>query len=262
MSGIAGKTAIITGAASGIGRASALVFAERGAKVVLTDLNAQGLAETERLVRDIDGAVEAVAGDAADPGHLEAVLARCVQAFGAPNVLFANAGIGSEKRLLEEPLSAWQEILRVNLLGAVAAIQVVAPTMIEAGGGAILLTASVAGIRSGAGSSAYSASKAAVISLAQTAACQLAPNNIRVNAICPGLIETGMTKPLLDAARAAGKGHKIGKHNPMQRAASPSEIATVAAFLASDDASYLTGQAITVDGGMTATHPFTPGRVI
>jgi NAD(P)-dependent dehydrogenase (short-subunit alcohol dehydrogenase family) len=134
--------------------------------------------------------------------------------------------------------------------------------MRQHGGGSILLTASVAGLRSGAGSSAYSASKAAVISLAQTSACQLARDNIRVNAICPGLIETGMTKPLLDHARAAGKGDKIGKHNPMQRAAEPREIATLAAFLASDDASFITGQAITADGGMTATHPFTPGRVI
>jgi NAD(P)-dependent dehydrogenase (short-subunit alcohol dehydrogenase family) len=213
-------------------------------------------------VREAGGECEALAGDAAEPSHVEVLVARCEERFGIPNVLFANAGIGSEKRLSQESLEDWQKILRVNLLGPVLAIQKVAPVMAQAGGGAILLTASVAGIRSGAGSSAYSASKAAVVSLAQTAAVQLAPEKIRVNAICPGLIETGMTKPLLDLARAAGKGHKIGKHNPMQRAAEPREIAGVAAFLASDDASYLTGQALAVDGGMTATHPFTPGRVI
>ena len=125
------------------------------------------------------------------------------------------------KGCMQESLEEWQRILRVNLLGPVVAIQAVAPVMAKAGGGSIVLTASVAGLRSGAGSSAYSSSKAGVVSLAQTAACQLAAQNIRVNAICPGLIETGMTKPLLDSARQAGKGDKIGKHNPMRRAAEP-----------------------------------------
>jgi NAD(P)-dependent dehydrogenase (short-subunit alcohol dehydrogenase family) len=262
MSGLAGKTAIITGAASGIGRASAQLFAERGAKLVITDLNAVGLEETADSIRAAGGVVQAIAGDAAHPGHVEALVRAASDVFGVPDVFFANAGIGGMKRLLEESLDEWQQILRVNLLGPVTAIQTVAPHMIKAGKGCILLTASVAGLRSGAGSSAYSASKAAVVSLAQTAACQLAAHHIRVNAICPGLIETGMTKPLLDSARAVGKGAKIGKHNPMQRAAEPREIATVAAFLASDEASFLTGQAVAVDGGMTATHPFSPGRVI
>jgi NAD(P)-dependent dehydrogenase (short-subunit alcohol dehydrogenase family) len=262
MSSLRGKKTIITGAASGIGRASALLFAERGARLVITDLNAAGLEETAAAIGAAGGQVEALAGDAADPAHVDALIRTCSERFGAPDVFFANAGIGCEKRLMEESLEDWQRILRVNLLGPVIAIQKVAPVMAEAGGGAIVLTASVAGLRSGAGSSAYSASKAAVVSLAQTAAVQLAPQKIRVNAVCPGLIETGMTKPLLDLARAAGKGSKIGKHNPMQRAAEPREIAGVAAFLASDDASFLTGQAIAVDGGMTATHPFTHGRVI
>jgi NAD(P)-dependent dehydrogenase (short-subunit alcohol dehydrogenase family) len=262
MSGLTGKTVIITGAASGIGRASALLFAERGAKLVITDLNAAGLEETSKQIRMAQGSVQALPGDAAHPEHVEALARTCLELHGTVDVFFANAGIGGEKRLLEESLDDWQRVLRVNLLGPVVAIQTVAPHMIKAGKGCILLTASVAGLRSGAGSSAYSASKAAVVSLAQTAACQLAPHKIRVNAICPGLIETGMTQALLDAARAAGKGHKIGKHNPMARAAEPREIATVAAFLASDDASFMTGQAVAVDGGMTATHPFTHGRVI
>ena len=262
MSRLDGKTAIITGAASGIGRASAQLFAERGAKVLLTDLAEDGLSETLESIRRAGGQAEALAGDAASPEHIAQLLALCGRRFGAPQVLYANAGIAGMQPLLEESLEDWQRILRVNLLGPVVAIKAVAPIMREAGGGAIVLTASVAGLRSGAGSSAYSASKAGVVSLAQTAACQLAPYNIRVNAVCPGIIETGMTQPLFDKARSAGKLDKMGKHNPMQRAAGPREIATLAAFLASDDASFITGQAYTADGGMTATHPFTPGRVI
>ncbi len=262
MSRLDGKTAIITGAASGIGRASALLFAERGARVVLTDLQGDGLAQAAEEIRSHGSEAQYLVGDAADVGHISQLLELCIEHFGPPQVFFANAGVGGMQSLFEESLDEWQRILRVNLLGPVVAVQAVAPIMRDAGGGSIILTASVAGLRSGAGSSAYSASKAGVVSLAQTAACQLAPHKIRVNAICPGLIETGMTKPLLDWARNAGKGDKVGKHNPMQRAAAPNEIATMAAFLASDDASFMTGQALAVDGGMTATYPFTPGRVI
>jgi NAD(P)-dependent dehydrogenase (short-subunit alcohol dehydrogenase family) len=264
MSRLETKQAIITGAASGIGRASARLFAERGAKLVLTDIQGEGLEETLSQIRAAtpDARVSALQGDAADPAHVARLIALCADTYGAPNVFFANAGIGGMRGLMEETLDEWQRILRVNLLGPLVAIQAVAPVMASAGGGSIVLTASVAGLRSGAGSSAYSSSKAGVVSLAQTAACQLASQGIRVNAICPGLIETGMTKPLLDSARSAGKGDKIGKHNPMRRAAQPSEIATMAAFLASDDASFITGQALVVDGGMSATHPFTHGRVI
>ncbi|MFT3928294.1 MAG: SDR family NAD(P)-dependent oxidoreductase [Myxococcales bacterium] len=264
MSRLEGKRAIITGAASGIGRASALLFAERGAQLVISDVNAEGLGETVALVCGATpGAeVKASVGDAADPNHVVELVGSCSEAYGVPNVFFANAGIGGMRGLMEEGLDEWQRILRVNLLGPVVAIQTVAPVMASAGGGSIVLTASVAGLRSGAGSSAYSASKAGVVSLAQTAACQLAAKQVRVNAICPGLIETGMTKPLLQAAREAGKGDKIGKHNPMRRAAQPREIATMAAYLASDDSSFMTGQAVVVDGGMSATHPFTHGRVI
>jgi NAD(P)-dependent dehydrogenase (short-subunit alcohol dehydrogenase family) len=262
MSTLEGKRAIVTGAASGIGRASALLFAQRGARLVIADRNAEALEHTAAMVRAQGGEAHALAGDAADPGHVSALVQACSERLGAPNVFFANAGIAGMRGIFEEGLDEWQRILRTNLLGPVIAIQAVAPVMAKAGGGAIVLTASVAGLRSGAGSSAYSASKAAVISLAQTSAVQLAPQHIRVNAICPGLIETGMTKPLLDMARDAGKGDRIGKHNPMRRAADPVEIATMAAYLASDDASFMTGQAVVVDGGMSATHPFTHGRVI
>eukprot|EP01035_Chromulina_nebulosa_P035098 gene35098-biopygen22904 len=127
--------------------------------------------------------------------------------------------------------------------------------------GAIVLTASVAGIRSGAGSPAYSASKAGVINLAQVSAQQLSGANVRVNAICPGLTETGMTQFVFDRARERGTEGKIGQLNPLRRGAVPEEIAQVALFLASDDASYVNGQAIAVDGGLSSSHPVVPGKM-
>jgi NAD(P)-dependent dehydrogenase (short-subunit alcohol dehydrogenase family) len=127
--------------------------------------------------------------------------------------------------------------------------------------GSIILTASVAGLRSNAGSTPYSASKAAVVSLAQTAAFQLAGTNIRVNALCPGLIETGMTAVVFEAARARGTENKIGQLNPLKRGGVADEIARVALFLGSDDSSYVNGQAWAVDGGLSAGHPFVPGKI-
>jgi NAD(P)-dependent dehydrogenase (short-subunit alcohol dehydrogenase family) len=148
-------------------------------------------------------------------------------------------------------------VLRTNLIGPALAIKHAAPRIVERGGGAILCTASVAGLRSGAGGTPYSASKAGVISLVQTAAQQLAGSGVRVNAICPGLIETGMTQRAFDHARERGKADRLGQLNPLRRAGAPEEIAQVALFLASDAASYVNGQAIAVDGGLTASHPVT-----
>jgi len=119
----------------------------------------------------------------------------------------------------------------------------------------------VAGLRSGAGPTPYSASKAGVVNLVQTAANQLAGTGVRVNAICPGLIETGMTRPIFEGARAAGHEHKIGQLNPLRRAGQPREIAEAAVFLASDESSYVNGQALPVDGGLSSSHPFVPGRL-
>jgi NAD(P)-dependent dehydrogenase (short-subunit alcohol dehydrogenase family) len=127
--------------------------------------------------------------------------------------------------------------------------------MNERGGGSIVCTASVAGLRAGAGGAAYSASKAGVINLVQNAAQQLTGSGIRVNAICPGLIETGMTKPIYDLARASGQEERLGELNPLQRGGAPDEIAHAALFLASDESSYVNGSALVVDGGLSSSHP-------
>jgi NAD(P)-dependent dehydrogenase (short-subunit alcohol dehydrogenase family) len=237
-----GKVAIVTGAASGIGKATAARFRAEGAAVI---------------VADRDEAEGIVAADAGSEDDVRALVDRAVGEHGRLDVFFANAGIsGGLASIFEQSVQDWEEILRVNLIGPWLAIKHAAPAMKEKGAGSIICTASVAGLRAGAGGPAYSASKAGVIRLVQVAATQLAGANIRVNAICPGLIETGMTKPLYDNARAAGREDMIGHLNPMKRGGVPEEIAAAALFLASDESSYVNGHALVVDGGLSSSHPF------
>jgi NAD(P)-dependent dehydrogenase (short-subunit alcohol dehydrogenase family) len=238
-----GKVAIVTGAASGIGEATADLFRREGATVVAAD-RAEG--------------VDIVSVDAGSEGDVERLVEQTVADHGGVDVFFANAGIsGGLAGLFEQNSIDWEEILRVNLIGPFLAIKHAAPHMKERGGGSIVCTASVAGIRAGAGGPAYSASKAGVINLVKVAAVQLCDNNIRVNAICPGLIETGMTQGIYDMARAAGKQEMIVQLNPLRRGGEPSEIAQVALFLASDESSYVNGHALVADGGLSVSHPFT-----
>ncbi len=258
---LAGRTALITGAASGIGRAAALQFAAEGARLVLAD-RAEAVEETGALVRGAGGEAQVLVGDVADPDLVARAVA-AAEGTGGLDVAFANAGVsGGLASLFDLTPDLWEEVLRVNLIGVFLAVQASAKSMLARGkGGSIICTASVAGLRSGAGGTPYSASKAGVISLVQTSANQLAGSGIRVNAICPGLTETGMTQPVFDSARARGTDHKLGQLNPLRRAAGPDEIARVALFLASDDASYVNGQAIAVDGGLSSSHPVVPGKL-
>lgn len=236
-----GKRAIVTGAASGIGRAAAELFAAEGAEVTGVDV-----AEADGVTR-------------LDVTDEDAVAGLCATGV---DVMFANAGIiGKLIRGLEIDADDFRRVLEVNLLGAFFCMKHAARAMAASGGGSIICTASVAGLRAGAGPIHYGASKAGIIHLVQSAACQLAGTGIRVNAICPGLIETNMTAPLFVAARAAGSESKIGQLNPTNRAGQPVEIARAALFLASDESSYVNGEAMVVDGGFSASHPFIPGRI-
>jgi NAD(P)-dependent dehydrogenase (short-subunit alcohol dehydrogenase family) len=208
------------------------------------------------MVGQAGGKAVALVGDAGDEAFVKDYIARAQAEFGSLDVVWANAGIsGGWTPLDEQTADYWAEILRVNLIGAFLAVKHASRVMIPNGRGSIICTASVAGIRSGAGGPAYSASKAGVISLAQTSANEFYGTGVRVNAIAPGLIETGMTKPIFEGARARGNEDKIGQLNPLTRYGIPDEIAHAGLFLASDESSYVNGQTIAVDGGLSTSHP-------
>jgi NAD(P)-dependent dehydrogenase (short-subunit alcohol dehydrogenase family) len=240
MQRLSGKVAIVTGAASGIGKATVELFRSEGAMVVGADA--------------AEGAD--VIADAGNEDDVRKLIDDVVGQHGGLDIFFANAGIsGGFASISEQTAADWVEILRVNLIGPFLGIKYAAPVIAERGGGSIICTASVAGLRAGAGGAAYSASKAGVINLAQNAAMQLSGSGIRVNAICPGLIETGMTKPIYELARASGQEDRLGELNPLRRGGEPAEIAHAALFLASDESSYVNGAALVVDGGLSSSHP-------
>ena len=254
------RTALVTGAGSGIGRATAKLFAAEGARVVVFDRVA-AVEETAQAIRDAGGQAVAVIGDAGLEADVAKAVETAVSTYGGLDVCYANAGVsGGYVPLFEMTAEHWTELLRINLIGPFLAIKHAGKVMVAKGKGSIICTASVAGLRSGAGGIPYSASKAGVINLVQTCAQQLAGTGVRVNAICPGLIETGMTQPIFDRARERGTADKIGQLNPLQRGGVPEEIAGAALFLASDDSSYVDGQAIVVDGGLSSSHPVAGAR--
>jgi len=248
------KVAIITGAASGIGRATSVLFAREGATLVIADMQENALEETLGLVKEMGAEGIARKTDVAVEAEVKSLVELAVETYGRLDIVCNNAGItgkycGPEHWEGED----WQRVYSVNVLGAVYSTKHAAKPLIESKNGAIVNTASVAGIRSGAGGNAYSASKAALINFTQTSACDLGGFNVRVNAVCPGLIETGMTKPVFDYARSKGKGDKLGSRCELRRYGRPEEVAAAILFLASDEASYITGQALPVDGGNTAS---------
>ncbi len=263
MGRLQGRTALITGAGSGIGKAAAALFAREGASVLAVD-RVLAVMDVAHDIEATGGKAMGLIADAGAESDVERAVQTAVDTFGGLDACWANAGVsGGLVPLLDLSASDWEGLLRVNLIGPFLLIKYAARAMIEAKKpGSIICTASVAGLRSGAGGPPYSASKAGVINLVQTSAQQLAGSGIRVNAICPGLIETGMTQPMFDRAREKGTESKLGQLNPLRRAGAPVEIANMGLFLASDEASYVNGQAFVVDGGLSSSHPIArPGAM-
>jgi NAD(P)-dependent dehydrogenase (short-subunit alcohol dehydrogenase family) len=256
MGRLEGKSVIITGAASGIGRAATLLFAKEGARLIAVD-RTEAVKNVATEVKKAGGTAEALTADAGSEKDVIAFIDRALKDYGKLDAIWANAGVsGGLVPLADQTVEHWQEILRVNLIGAFLAVKYSIPHMTRQGFGSIICTASVAGLKAGASGHPYAASKAGVISLVQTTAYSLSGTGVRINAVCPGLIETGMTKPIFDRAKERGTSDKIGQLNPLKRPGQPHELAAMGLFLASDEASYVNGQAIPVDGGLTASMPY------
>ncbi|WP_316399160.1 SDR family oxidoreductase [Bradyrhizobium sp. 33ap4] len=257
MGRLQGKSVIITGAGSGIGRAASLLFTKEGARLIAVD-RTESVKETVEEIKRAGGTAEATMADAGSEKDAMAVIDKAVKSHGRLDVIWANAGVsGGLVPLAEQTVEHWQEVLRVNLIGPFLAVKHAMPHIVKQQSGAIVLTASVAGLKAGASGHPYAASKAGVISLVQTTAYSLSGTGVRINAVCPGLIETGMTKPIFDRAKERGTQDKIGQLNPLKRPGQPHELAAMGLFLASDEASYVNGQAFPVDGGLTASMPYT-----
>ncbi len=240
---LAGKIAIISGAASGIGQGSAHVFAREGARLVLTDINASDGEATAKAIRDGGGEAIFLATDVSKEEDAMRLVALAVSHFGGLNIAFNNAGIGGDVLPLDQQGEAnWRRVFEVDLLSVAMALKHQMPVMREQGGGSIIVTASNSGIRALEGLGVYSAMKAGIMGLTRVAALEGGPDNIRVNTIAPGLVST----PLSNRDDWVKK-----LRIPMGRAGTVGEIGEVAAFLASDAASYLSGQVISVDGAAT-----------
>ena len=249
----------MTGGGSGIGRHSAIRFAREGASVLVVG-RAANTEETVDLIRAEGGSALAMVADASIEANVEAMVKRCIADLGGLEVLFANIGAtGTNTPLLDQTVEEWAEVYRINTISSFLAIKYAGRHMTAQRRGSIILNSSAASLRANAGAISYSAAKAAVNSLTQCAANAFAGTGVRVNAVLPGLIETQLTRKVFEDARARGVESKIGHVTPLKRAGRPEEIAALAAFLASDDASYVDGQCIAADGGVSSTHPY--GRI-
>ena len=248
-----GRISLVTGAGSGIGRATSLVMAREGATVVVSDNNADGGEETLSAVKEAGGEGMFVHADVSRPDDVAALVGQVVAAYGRLDCAYNNAGIEGfmAGRLHEYPEDVWDRLIDINLKGVWLCLKHEIPQMMQQGGGAIVNTASGAGLVGSRQMSAYVASKHAVVGLTKAAALEYARDGIRVNAVCPGIIDTPMVRRLIEG-RDPGYEASIPIRQPIGRLGTPEEIAESVTWLCSDAASLVTGVAMAVDGGFTA----------
>jgi NAD(P)-dependent dehydrogenase (short-subunit alcohol dehydrogenase family) len=248
-----GKVALVTGGASGIGRATALTFVREGAKLVIADMNADGGQQTVHMIQENGGEATFVQVDVSSATAVEAMISTTVETYGRLDCAHNNAGIGSRPRVLLHELheESWDRVLSINLKGVWLCMKYEITQMLKQGGGAIVNTASIMGlVGSWSRSGAYNASKHGVVGLTKTAALEYAQSGIRVNAVCPGYIRT----PLIEEALTSNpemEAQIVARH-PVGRMGNPEEIAEAVVWLCSDAASFVTGHTMTVDGGYVA----------
>jgi NAD(P)-dependent dehydrogenase (short-subunit alcohol dehydrogenase family) len=243
------KVAIITGGGSGIGRATCLLFAREGAKVVVADYIAEGGNETVRQIAAAGGQAVFVQADVSKSADVQNLIGAAVRNYGRVDILFNNAGIeGPSAKLANLKEEDWDRVIAIDLTSVYLGMKYVIPEMIKQGGGVILSTASVAGLVGFQGSGAYAAAKAGVINLTRLAALEYADKNIRVNCICPGVIET----PMVERVMGGRPRERVVRSEPIGRLGRPEDIANAALFLASDESSFATGAPFIIDGGYVA----------
>ena len=246
------KIAIITGAGSGMGRAASLLFAKEGAKIAAIDINAEAAEDTAKQIKSAGGNAFAMRGDVSLSADTDAMVAETIKRFGVPNILYNNAGIEGEgnftAQLSEE---AFDRVIAINLRGVWLGMKSALPHMVKNGGGVIINTASIAGLVGVKGAAHYCASKAGVLALTRVAAMEYGRYNIRVNAICPGAIDTPMVTRINEASGAPP--NSGARTSFFGRVGKPEEIAKTALFLASDDSSFATGAPFIIDGGWTVS---------
>lgn len=251
MGKLEGKTAIVTGAASGIGRATALLFAEEGAAVVIADWDEAGAAKVAKEISEAGGRAISLKVDVSSPDDVQKMIATAVKEYGRVDVLFNNAGIeGEQAPTADCTLENWDQVINVNLKGVFLGTKFAIPEMLKNGGGSIINNASVAGLVGFRGIPAYCASKGGIVQLSKTTALEYAGQGIRVNVICPGVIWTPMVERFVGESEETRQAFEAME--PMGRFGMPEEVARLALFLASDDSSFCSGAPFIVDGGMVA----------